>query len=213
MSMTSLSLKEKQRLEREALILQAAEEMLVEKGYHETSMEEIAVRVGISKGTIYGHFASKEDLIIALVERDMRTFLEGIAPVIEQHSTPRTRLEALLRYIMTDLLQKQVYLFSSVAHSLNIKCQEPEREARLHGLWQRLTEQIIALIEEGKATGDFNRELSTEAMLYAFFSLFAPRSFRKHIVKDAKMPQQLIDQLIQIYFTGIAGESHRQGGI
>lgn len=213
MSMTSLSLKEKQRLEREALILQAAEEMLVEKGYHETSMEEIAVRVGISKGTIYGHFASKEDLVIALVERDMRTFLEGIDPVIEHHSTPRTRLEALLRYIMTDLLQKQVYLFSSVAHSLNLKCQEPEREARLHGLWQRLTEQIIVLIEEGKATGDFNRELSTEAMLYAFFSLFASRNFRKHIVKDAKMPQQLIDQLIQIYFTGIAGESHRQGGI
>jgi TetR/AcrR family fatty acid metabolism transcriptional regulator len=213
MSIAPLPLKEKQRLEREALILQAAEEILEEKGYHEASMEEIAVRVGIAKGTIYGHFASKEELIIALVERDMRTFLEGVASVIAQHSTPRTRLEALLRYILTDLLQKQVHLFSSVAHSLQLKCQDPEREARLHGLWQRLTDQIIALIEEGKATGDFNRDLSTEAMLYAFFSLFAPRNFKKHIVKDVDTSRQLADQLIWIYFTGIAGESHQQGGI
>ena len=42
------SLKEKQRQEREALILQAAEEVLMEKGYYETSIDEIAARVGIA---------------------------------------------------------------------------------------------------------------------------------------------------------------------
>ncbi len=60
------SLKEKQRQEREALILQAAEEVLMEKGYHETSIDEIAARVGIAKGTVYLHFPSKEDLVIGL---------------------------------------------------------------------------------------------------------------------------------------------------
>ncbi|TMC17177.1 MAG: helix-turn-helix transcriptional regulator, partial [Chloroflexi bacterium] len=50
------SLKEKQRREREELIIQAAEEVLQEKGYYETSMDEIAARVGIAKGTIYTHF-------------------------------------------------------------------------------------------------------------------------------------------------------------
>ena len=42
------SLKEKQRQEREELILQAAEEVLAEKGYYETSIDEIAARVGIA---------------------------------------------------------------------------------------------------------------------------------------------------------------------
>src|SRR5947209_18082067 len=103
MAIASLSLKEKQRLEREALILQEAEEMLEEKGYHDTSMDEIAARVGIAKGTIYGHFPSKEDLVIALFKRDMQTFLEGVEPIITQQSTARAQLEALLRYIVTDL--------------------------------------------------------------------------------------------------------------
>lgn len=58
--MATRSLKEKQRKERELLILEAAEEVMIEKGYHETSMEEIAARVGIAKGTVYLHFPSKE---------------------------------------------------------------------------------------------------------------------------------------------------------
>ena len=70
------SLKEKQRQEREALILQAAEEVLTEKGYYETSIDEIAARVGIAKGTVYLHFPSKEDLVVAIFERDMHKLVE-----------------------------------------------------------------------------------------------------------------------------------------
>ncbi|GHO97182.1 hypothetical protein KSF_072300 [Reticulibacter mediterranei] len=181
--------------------------MLEQKGYHETSMDEIAARVGIAKGTIYIHFPSKDALVIALLERNMQKFLAGIDAVIEQHSTSRARLEALLRYIMTDLLQKQMHLFSSISHSLDLKYQEPEGEARLGGLWQRITERVVALIEEGQATGEFKRALSTQAMLYAFFSLFATRHLKKHIVNDEHTSQRLVDQLIEIYFTGIAVES------
>jgi AcrR family transcriptional regulator len=206
MSTTSLSLKEKQRLEREALILQAAEEVLEEKGYYATSMDEIAARVGIAKGTIYGHFPGKEDLVVALLERNMQTFLQGINAVIAQQTTSRGRLEALLHYIMSDLLQKRMQVFASVTRSLDFVCQSPEREARLHGLWHGLKDQIVALIEEGKANGEFKQALSTRAMLSAFFSLLDTRRFQKHLFADAQESQQLVDELIAIYFAGIAND-------
>src|SRR5216684_7426172 len=82
------SLKEKQRREREELIIRAAEEVLQEKGYYETSMDEIAARVGIAKGTIYTHFPGKEELVMAIFNRTMQTFLEGIDGVIEAEPTP-----------------------------------------------------------------------------------------------------------------------------
>src|SRR5947199_253172 len=61
----AISLKEKHRREREELIIRAAEEVLQEKGYYEASMDEIAARVGIAKGTIYTHFPGKEELVFA----------------------------------------------------------------------------------------------------------------------------------------------------
>src|SRR5258708_30382160 len=70
------SLKERQRQEREDLILQAAEEILTEKGYYETSMDEIAARVGVAKGTLYLHFPGKEDLVFALFNREVETFTQ-----------------------------------------------------------------------------------------------------------------------------------------
>src|SRR5438270_13684813 len=107
------SLKEKQRHEREELIIQAAEEVLQEKGYYETSMDEIAARVGIAKGTIYTHFPGKEELVLAIFKRDMQAFLQGIDGVIEAEPTPRARLEALLRFSYTGFFSKQTRLLSS----------------------------------------------------------------------------------------------------
>ena len=72
------SLKERQRDERERLILQEGEALLVEKGYGETSMDEIATRVGVSKGTLYLHFASKEDLVLAIIEKNLRVFTDSM---------------------------------------------------------------------------------------------------------------------------------------
>src|SRR6266498_2451227 len=76
------SLKERQREERAALILRAAYDVIVEKGYYEASIDEIAARVGISKGTVYLHFASKEDLVAALIEQQVVEFLALIDQVI-----------------------------------------------------------------------------------------------------------------------------------
>src|SRR6266852_9344665 len=92
---TPRTLKERQRQEREALILQAAEEVLMEKGYHETSIDEIAARVGIAKGTVYLHFPSKEDLVIAIFERDMQQLLQYIDSTMSSALTARGKLEAI----------------------------------------------------------------------------------------------------------------------
>src|SRR6266702_2247295 len=93
------SLKEKQRQEREALILQAAEEVLTEKGYYETSVDEIAARVGIAKGTVYLHFPSKEDLVVALFEGNIQKMAQEVEVILSSELTARAKLEQLLQFI------------------------------------------------------------------------------------------------------------------
>ena len=123
------SLREKQRIEREALILQAAEEVLQEKGYYDTSMDEIAARVGIAKGTIYTHFPGKEELVIAIFKRNTETFLQGIDGVIAAELTPTAKLEALLEFIYSGLYSKQTRLLSSMYNGVDIKRMIVERAA------------------------------------------------------------------------------------
>jgi len=66
---------------------------------HETSMDEIAVRVGIAKGTVYLHFPSKEDLVMAIFERSVRKLFEGVEASIASETTTRAKMEAALRFM------------------------------------------------------------------------------------------------------------------
>src|SRR5215813_11831022 len=111
---TIRSLKEKQRKEREELILQAAEEVLAEKGYHDTSMDEIAARVGVAKGTVYLHFPSKEDLVFALFEQELETSQQMIEQAVTTTESAREKLEHILQHTYQGLLGKRMQLLRAL---------------------------------------------------------------------------------------------------
>ena len=198
------SLKEKQRREREELIIQAAEEVLQERGYYETSMDEIAARVGIAKGTIYTHFPGKEELVMAIFTRTMQTFLEGIDRVIETELTPRAKLEALLQVVYTGLYSKQTRLLSSMYNGVDLKRIIVEKGGCVSDLWQSLVSRVTNLLEEGKAAGEINTSIPTNVMVISFFSLFSPRNHDRLLLGDDFSYEDLVKHLRQIYFNGIA---------
>src|SRR6266566_7221693 len=66
----------KYKEEARSRILDAANKVFAEKGYHEATMEDIAKRLGVSKGAIYLYFSSKEDLFEAMVKTAPQAFKE-----------------------------------------------------------------------------------------------------------------------------------------
>jgi TetR/AcrR family fatty acid metabolism transcriptional regulator len=198
------TLKERQRLEREALILQAAEEVLTEKGYHEMSMDEIAARVGIAKGTVYLHFASKEDLVSALFERDMQKFQELLEARIDPDSTARTRMETILHLMFEGLLSKRIRLLYTIYNNADLRKIFIEKKGCMREMMEQLTTHVTSLLEEGKASGEFDATLATSVMRSAFFCLLSPKSYERLIIDDQLPPGELVNQLGQIYFKGIA---------
>jgi AcrR family transcriptional regulator len=200
------SLKEKQRQERENLILQAAEEVLLEKGYHETSMDEIAARVGIAKGTLYLHFARKEDLVFALLERELRTVLLMVEHANGVEGNAQEKLAFIFNSLYQELFGKRAQLMYVLYNSTELKSvllkymvQEKQGDTL-----NRIVASVTALLEEGKAAGLFDPTLPTAVMLSIFFSVLSPRAY-KNLVLDKKMPpDELARSVERIYFRGIA---------
>ena len=56
------------RQEKTKLILDTALELFAEKGYHQTSINNISIRAGISKGLLYNYFESKEDVLRSIIQ-------------------------------------------------------------------------------------------------------------------------------------------------
>jgi TetR/AcrR family transcriptional regulator, fatty acid metabolism regulator protein len=118
------SLRERQRQEREDLILQAAEELFLEKGSYDASIDDIAARVGIAKGTVYLHFASKEDLVFALLQRDVRQLLDEVDGILALSESATARLRAIMERVYSGML-------GSYFQMLAAAFQNPEFRARM----------------------------------------------------------------------------------
>ena len=67
-------------------LLDAAQQLLFEKGYESTSVNEIINKVGVAKGTFYHYFKSKVDLLDKLVERFTRGALAKVQPVLDRQN-------------------------------------------------------------------------------------------------------------------------------
>jgi AcrR family transcriptional regulator len=197
------SLKEKQRQERETLILEAAEEVLMEKGYYETSMDEIAARVGIAKGTVYLHFPSKEDLVVAIFQRDMEKLLQLIKTTISSSLTPREKTEIILEQLYGSLFTRRMQLFYSISNFAELKQNIVEKKTCVRDLWHEISAEMTSLLEEGKAAGEFDSSIPTAVMLSTFFCFLSPRSYQRLMDEEHIPANELAKHVARIYFKGI----------
>ena len=74
--------------EAKSRILDAANKVFAEKGYHEATMDDIAKRLGVSKGAIYLYFSSKEDLFEAMCKMAPQAFKEILLSSFGDEANP-----------------------------------------------------------------------------------------------------------------------------
>lgn len=104
----------KPREERWAELLDVAAEVFFEKGYDATSLQEIADRTGILKGSIYYYINTKGDLLAHLLREAHQTGLGNIEPIARRDDNPVRRLEDMIRahvnYVCSDRVRTAVFV-------------------------------------------------------------------------------------------------------
>ena len=203
------SLKERQREEREQLILRAGEALIAEKGYSDTSMDDIAARVGVSKGTLYLHFASKEDLILAVIEINLRAFVASMNTVIDSDTSPRAKLEGLLRLVYLGSSDERIRLMEALLRvpELRIRLMDQKKET-IAAFWARFSQRLAAVIAEAQAAGELDPSMPTPVLQAIFTGLLHPTNFSGSLLTtEHPIPrEELIGYLSQFFFRGAAAQ-------
>ena len=150
----------------EAEILEAAQDLLSERGYATMSMDELAAQVGISKPTLYSHFATKDDIIVATLVRGMERFLALIEAEADEQ-TPLQRLIFVLHTFMSFQEQKSMNTQPWTPELFQLICAREEGMAWI----RRIDAAIIALIQAGMAAGEIDPSLDPPTVASAFYAL------------------------------------------
>jgi len=91
-------------------ILEAAGELFYQRGYHSTTVDNIAERLSVTKPFIYYHFENKLDILQCLLERTISASLHIFDDIDVEHGQPREALDELIRRFTFNVIENQTLI-------------------------------------------------------------------------------------------------------
>lgn len=91
------SAREQSRMAKRQAVLSTAAQMFNERGFHATSLDDIAARLGVSKPTLYYYVKSKDQILLECVQQGLEMTLEGIEVSRKAGGSALDQLEACMR--------------------------------------------------------------------------------------------------------------------
>jgi TetR/AcrR family fatty acid metabolism transcriptional regulator len=151
----SLVIQNRVQLRKEEII-KAAERVFARKGLHEATISEIANQAGVSEGTIYEHFSTKDNLLFSIPELFTRNMGEFGKFHLRLIRGAANKLRAYIYLYMWVMQENPDYAIVSLLHLKgNLKFRKTEG-FRLVRQWYRLAADIIA---EGVESGEFRDDV------------------------------------------------------
>jgi AcrR family transcriptional regulator len=150
--MERLTPERRRELTRSALV-EAAAEVFARRGFDGASLEEIAEVAGFTRGAIYSNFGSKEELMLAVIERYDQNLVDAFSQSLaEGRDTSKEEMTISAAALWRDLIRRDPNL---TALNLEVRVRalrDPEFRARLLDLQRQNTERIAGLIERESKT-------------------------------------------------------------
>jgi AcrR family transcriptional regulator len=191
--------RQKEKLRRRNEILAAARKVFSGKGYHNATLDDVASRAELGKGTIYWYFSSKADLFMAVLEAVAEEGLVRAREAIEKSRSCRSRIEAIAREELKHLARNQ-FLVRIVSSEAVFTTKEMKKalddfvseRRRLH------RELVEGVLRDGVRSGEI-RKVDITKISNMLLSIFHSSAYfwmfegvRPHPEQDARLMCNLI---------------------
>lgn len=184
-------------------IIEQVRSLFAEKGYTATSMNDICKATGCSKGNIYYHFKSKEDLFFHLAVQEMTEFRNDIERITSQNQSSIDRLYAYIDYF-ADTLQRP--LTRAVEEFTRIEGLESEMVQKIRGGFFNGITAFEKFVAEGIARGEFKNGDSGILTVLIFCVITGLRNYALLGDVEKNERKETFRKATTLLLQGIAGQ-------
>lgn len=177
-------------------ILQSANVLFMEKGFHNTKMEEIAVNAGVGKGTLYEYFKNKQDIIDEVCIEKIAAAREMIIEISNKEITFKQKLAEIFKYKRELMHCEDMSIESILAYKNAIS------DDAIKIMMNHVTEMydfMFKMIEQGKDEGIVTKSLPSEIIACAVVGTMS-EYFRLHLYNDGGINGD--DDIFNLFFNG-----------
>jgi AcrR family transcriptional regulator len=121
-------------------ILEAAAQVFRQKGFHGASMSDIAAAVNLQKASLYHHVASKQEILLEILDRALQLLLDRITAITDQNIPPDRKLQLMIREYLLILIENidlaTVLLFEHRALERRQHARHVPNRDKFESLWK-----------------------------------------------------------------------------
>ena len=154
------TVKDKRRRE----LLVAASEIFGRNGYNESTVDEIAIQAGVSKGSVYNYFDSKKDVFEQLFVSGIQSELKYLDELVRGEETATEKLDKFIALFFQHASHHHQMGKLALEFWAAAACDEPDGVFRtpLRELYGALNQMIVDILNEGETSGEFVLEHGAE---------------------------------------------------
>lgn len=183
-------------------ILEGAGKLCFTLGFARVRVEEIAEYLGISKKTIYNHFANKEALFEDVVEENIAAILDGLDQRARETGIAFTeKLQSILDFVVHELQSRSAVLFATDRSTNQLF-----RDRMVTMVRRKVVKLTGRLFEEGKAGGAVRNDIKPGILAYVYMGLIEGTFQLCADPQTPYPPEVLIREALRVSLVGVLSE-------
>ncbi len=177
-------------------VFNASVALFLEKGFRETSMQEIARAAGMGKSTLYDYFATKDDILTSFVEDEVFDLTERAKGIVGQDLPAEERLRQVVKAHLEYLLANKEFFLKMTYEVQRLSL---ESQARIQVARHAYQDLICKLIEEAVQEGSF-RPVNPLLAARTILALVTPVIYT---TRPTGTPEEMMDEALNIFYYGV----------
>jgi AcrR family transcriptional regulator len=183
-----------------ARLIQSAEKVFARDGFEAAKLEDIAKDAGYTRGAVYANFDSKEDLFLALLEREISSRAAVLAREMDKVHEPEAKLRVMREFFVNKTMDRRWCLLSLEFKLFAVR--HPEVKQRLAAMHRRFVAPRVGFLDEiMRALG---RELPASAHATGVSLAALGNSVNlEHILDPMLMPEDDLRRIMSNFFDSL----------
>lgn len=141
--------RERERREKREALLHAAVQSFNEKGFHATSLDDVAASLNVTKPTFYYYFANKDEILFECVRLGLESIAQAAEAVEKRGGSGLERLRALMRdYALIMTRDFGMCVIRTADHELS-----PQSRKKFRALKRQIDDVVRAVVADGMSDG------------------------------------------------------------
>lgn len=188
-------------------VLKAAEETFAEKGFHDTTISEIAKRAKASDATIYEYFTSKEELLFTIPIEFTKQYIKETEYILKYIQGAENKLRAMIHHRIDQMVKNENY---AIITTKILKSNRNFTKTEGYRLVQKSARNWIKVLQEGIDNGEFRPDIKTYIVRAMIWGSIEHLIIRKGVLGEPKDIGQYLDDIVDIIVRGIKAEKQEQ---